>query len=102
VLKTIWRIDVMKFRSELLYKEVYVENLKVGIVTDIVMDAEEWKITHFEVELSKEASKELLGAKGKFLNVLSISAVAPASKWSNSRVDLQVSKAQLHMYLRPP
>jgi sporulation protein YlmC with PRC-barrel domain len=92
----------MKFRSELLYKEVYVEDLKVGIVTDVIMDGEEWKVTHLVVELSKEASKELLGAKGKFLNNLSISAVEPASKWSNSRVTLQVSKSQLHMYLRPP
>ena len=94
----------MKFRSELLYKEVYVENLKVGIITDVILDAEEWKLTHLEIKLNNEAAKELLGAKGSFNNILAISAVGPASKCctSKNRVELQVSKGQLHMYLRPP
>ena len=94
----------MKFRYELLYKEVYIEKLKVGIITDVILDAEEWKLTHLEIKLTNEAAKELLGAKGSFNNILAIKAVAPASKWSSSknRVELQVSKAQLHMYLRPP
>jgi sporulation protein YlmC with PRC-barrel domain len=96
-------VDSMKFRYELLYKEVYCENLKVGIVTDVIIDAEEWKITHLEIKLTKEASKEILGAKKSFINILAISAVAPASKnTSKDRVELQVSKGQLHMYLRPP
>ena len=93
----------MKFRYELLYKEVYCENLKVGIITDIILDPEEWKITHFAIKMTKEAAKELLGAKSEIYNNLSISAFRPASKSSsNNRVDLQVSKGQLHMYLRPP
>jgi len=93
----------MKFRYELLYREVYCENLKVGIVTDVIIDAEEWKITHLAIKLTKEASNEILGAKKSFYNVLAISAVAPASKsTSKDRVELKVSKSQLHMYLRPP
>ncbi len=94
----------MKFRDELMYKEVYVENLKLGIITDVIIDAEEWKLTHLEIQLTKEASKEILGAKKSFKNILAISAVGPASKCctSKSRLDLQVSKGQLHLYLRPP
>jgi hypothetical protein len=94
----------MKFRPELLYKEVYVENLKVGIITDIVLDPEEWKATHFEIELTKEAAKEVLGAKNSFKNNLAITAVGPASKCctSKNRIDLQVSKGQLRIYLTPP
>jgi sporulation protein YlmC with PRC-barrel domain len=97
-------IGVMKFRYELLYKEVYVEDLKVGIVTDIILDAEEWKITHLALKLTDEAAKELLGAKGSFYNNLAIKAVGPASKscTKKDRIDLQVSKGQVHMYLRPP
>ena len=84
-------------------KDVYVENFEVGKVKDVIMDEEEWKITHLEIELTKEAAKELLGAKTSFRNVLAISAVGPASKCctSRNRVDLQVSKGQLHIYLRP-
>jgi sporulation protein YlmC with PRC-barrel domain len=94
----------MNFRYELLYKEIYVENLKVGIVTDVIIDSEEWKITHFEIELTKEAAKEIIGVNSKFKNLLAISAVGPASKCctSKNRVDLQVSKGQLHIYLKPP
>jgi sporulation protein YlmC with PRC-barrel domain len=90
--------------SEIIDKEVYVENFKIGTVKDAIMDAEEWKMTHLEIELTKEAAKELLGAKSSFRNVLAISAVGPASKCctSKNRIDLQVSKGQLHIYLRPP
>jgi sporulation protein YlmC with PRC-barrel domain len=89
----------MKFRYELLYKDVYCEDLKVGIITDIIIDSEDWKITHLAIKMTKEATKEILGAKESFYNNLAISAVAPSSK---DRVELKVSKAQLHMYLRPP
>ena len=94
----------MKFRYELLYKEVYVEDLKLGIITDVILDAEEWKITHLAIKMTKEATKEILGAKKSFYNTLAISAVGPASKCCTSpnRVNLQISKGQLHLYLRPP
>ncbi len=90
--------------SELIDKEVYVEAFKVGKVKDVHLDAEKWNVTHLEVELTKEAAKELLGAKTAFRNTLAISAVGPASKCCTSmnRIDLQVSKGQLHIYLRPP
>jgi sporulation protein YlmC with PRC-barrel domain len=93
----------MKF-SELIGKEVYCGGLRVGKVTDIFVDGEEWKISHFEIELRKEAAFELLGVKSTFKNILAISAVGPASKsiTKDSGVDLQVARGQLRIYLRPP
>jgi sporulation protein YlmC with PRC-barrel domain len=90
--------------SELIGKEVYCEGLRVGKITDVLVDGEEWKITHFEIELKREAAYELLGVKSSFKNVLAISAVGPASKAiiKDSGVDLQVSRGQLRIYLRPP
>jgi sporulation protein YlmC with PRC-barrel domain len=93
----------MKF-SELIGKEVYCEGLRVGKITNILVDGEEWKITHFEIELRKEAAFEILGVKSAFKNVLAISAVGPASKaiTKDSGLDLQVARGQLRIYLRPP
>jgi sporulation protein YlmC with PRC-barrel domain len=93
----------MKFR-ELIGKELYCEGLRLGRITDVIIDGEEWKITHFEVELRKEAAFELLGVKSTVNNVLAISAVGPASKaiTKDSGIDLQVSRGQLRIYLRPP
>lgn len=93
----------MKYR-ELVGKEVFCEGLKVGKITDILIDGEEWKVTHFEIELKKEAAFELLGVKSSFKNLLAISAVGPASKaiTKDTGVDLQVSRGQLRIYLRPP
>jgi sporulation protein YlmC with PRC-barrel domain len=90
--------------SELIDKEVYVESFRIGKVKDVHVDGEDWKVTHLEIDLTKEAAKELLGAKSSFRNVLAISAVGPASKCCTTigRIDLQVSKGQLHIYLRPP
>ena len=93
----------MKF-SELIGKEVYCEGLRVGKITNILVDGEEWKITHFEIELRKEAAFEILGVKSAFKNVLAISAVGPASKaiTKDTGIDLQVARGQLRIYLRPP
>jgi sporulation protein YlmC with PRC-barrel domain len=90
--------------SELIGKEVYCEGLRVGKITDVLVDGEEWKITHFEIELRREAAYELVGVKSTFKNVLAISAVGPASKamTKESGIDLQVARGQLRIYLRPP
>ena len=92
----------MRF-SELIGKEVYCENMKIGKITNIIVDEEEWKITHFEIELRKEAAFEILGVKSTVKNILAISAVGPASKaTTKDRIDLQVAIGQLRIYLRPP
>lgn len=92
----------MKF-TELIDKKVYAEDYFVGKVKDVYVDEEEWKITHLEVELTKEAAKELLGARTAFRNSLAISALG---KWpdccTNDQIKLGVSKGQLNLYLRPP
>lgn len=93
----------MKF-NELIGKEVYCEGLRIGKITNVIIDGEEWKVTHFEIELRKEAAYELVGVKSTFKNLLAISAVGPASKamTKESGIDLQVSRGQLRIYLRPP
>ncbi len=93
----------MKY-NELIGKELFCEGMRVGKIINIIIDGEEWKITHFEVELRKEAAFELLGVKSTVRNVLAISAVGPASKAisKDGGVDLQVARGQLRIYLRPP
>jgi sporulation protein YlmC with PRC-barrel domain len=92
----------LKF-SELIGKEVFCENMKIGKITNIIVDGEEWKITHFEIELKKEAAFEILGVKSTVKNTLAISAVGPASKaMAKGGIDLQVALGQLRIYLRPP
>ncbi len=89
--------------NELIGKEVFCENRKIGKITNIIVDGEEWKITHFEIELRKEAAFEILGVKSTVKNVLAISAVGPASKaMTKGGIDLQVALGQLRIYLRPP
>jgi sporulation protein YlmC with PRC-barrel domain len=90
--------------NELIGKEVYCEGLRIGKITNVLIDGEEWKVTHFEIELRKEAAYELVGVKSTFKNLLAISAVGPASKamTKESGIDLQVSRGQLRIYLRPP
>jgi sporulation protein YlmC with PRC-barrel domain len=92
----------LKF-GEIIDKKVYTGDYFVGKVKDLYVDEEEWKITHLEVELTKEAANELLGAKTAFRNSLAISALG---KWpdccSNDQIKLGVTKGQLNIYLRPP
>ncbi len=91
----------LKF-DEIIDKEVYARDYFVGKVKDLLFD-DDWKITHLEVELSKEAAKELLGARTAFRNTLSVSALG---KWPdccvNGKIVLGVTKGQLNIYLRPP
>ena len=92
----------MKFR-ELIGRDLYCEGAKIGKILDVIIDGEEWKITHFEVELRKEAAFEILGVKSTVKNVLAISAVGPASKsMTKSGINLQAALGQLRIYLRPP
>ena len=54
--------------SELKYKDVIVENQKIGEVRDVIIDTDEWKVTHLIVDLTKEAVKEILGSPKGMLN----------------------------------
>ncbi len=92
----------MKF-SQLIDKSVWTEDLEVGKIRDAIVDSAEWRMTHLEVQLRKEASKEILGAKKSFRNLLSVSALRKEPECFSERgIELQVSKAQLRIYLKPP
>ena len=92
----------MKSR-EFLDKDVFVEDEKIGEVKEIEIDPEEWKVTHLEVELEKDVAESVLGVKkGGVRNMLAISALKKGdARWTDKGLNLKVSKAQLHMYLRP-
>jgi sporulation protein YlmC with PRC-barrel domain len=89
--------------KDLLDKDVFVLDEKIGKVKEIEVDPENWKITHLEIELEKHTAETVLGAKkGGVLNRLAVSALEKgSSRWSDKGLHLKVSKEQLHMYLRP-
>jgi len=92
--------------NELLNQEVFVDEEKIAKVKDVVIDTDLWKITHLVVELTKEASEDILGATPAMtrsaLNTLAISALEKGVACCTSKgVEIKVSKKQLHIYLRP-
>lgn len=92
--------------GELVNQDVFVDNEKVAKVRDLIFDSEEWKITHLVIELTKEATEDILGATPALtrsaLNTLAISALEKgAACCTDMGVEIKVSKKQLHIYLRP-
>ncbi len=89
--------------SELKEQSVFAEGKKIGEIEDVYIDPEGWEVTHLEVKLTKEAAHEILGAKTSIRNALAISALKEGKACCNEKgLSLEVSKAQLHIYLRPP
>jgi sporulation protein YlmC with PRC-barrel domain len=88
----------LKF-SKLIDEDVFIEDQKFGKIKDVYINVETWEITHFEILITKEAAYELLGARTAIRNSLAITAL---KKGVDDRVEIQVSKGQVHMYLRPP
>jgi archaeosine-15-forming tRNA-guanine transglycosylase len=71
-------------------------------VKDVIIDPEEWKITHLVVELSKDAAEEILGVGKSVLNRIALSALEKGTACCTSKgVEIKVSKKQLRIYLRP-
>lgn len=91
--------------TELKDQDVFVDNQKIAEVKDLVIDTDEWKITHLEIELTKEAAEEILGAAFAYKSVRNRLAVSSLEKGvaccTDKGVEIRVSKGQLHMYLRP-
>ena len=89
--------------SELIDKDVFALDKKIGKVKGLEVDPEEWKITHLEIELKKDIAESVLGAKKggvrNMLNVLSLEK--GTARWADNALHLKVPKDQLHMYLRP-
>lgn len=83
-------------------KDVFALDEKIGEVKEIEIDPEDWKVNHLEVQLTKEAANEILGAKMSIRNMLAISALEKGvARWTEAGLHIRVSKDQLHMYLRP-
>ena len=92
----------MKF-TDLIDENVFAQGQKIGTVKDVYIDSEKWEITHFEIQLTKEAAYEILGAKTPIRNSLAISALRKGTACCTDKgVEIKLSKAQLHIYLRPP
>jgi len=89
--------------KEFMGKDVFALNEKIGEVKELGIDPEDWKITHLEIELTKDIAESVLGArKGGVRNMLAISALEKGvARWTEQGLHLKVSKDQLHMYLRP-
>ena len=89
--------------KEFIDKDVFALDEKIGQVKELGIDPEEWKITHLEIELTKDVAESVLGAKkGGVRNMLAISALEKGvARWTDKGSTLKSSKDQLHMYLRP-
>ena len=96
-------MGVKKIKSiDILNLDIFVESMKIGKVKGVVIDPEEWKLTHLEVELTKEAANEILGAKKVIRNKLAISALQKGKACCTEKgVIIKVSPKQLPIYLRP-
>ncbi len=78
----------------------------VGKVKDIILDTDEWNVTHLEIELNKEAAEQILGVKpamfGSLRHTLAISALEKGALCCTELgINLKVTKDQLSLYLRP-
>jgi len=86
---------------ELLDKNVFVDDEKIAKIKDVIIDTDEWKITHLEIELNKKAANEIVGVKKEVRNTLAISALEKGMACcSDVGVEIKVSKGQLPIYLR--
>ena len=84
---------------DIRWKKVICEDLTVGEVKEIIIDPSTWKVTHLEVDLSKEAAELAFGArKGGIRNFLAVSSIGKVNK----AIKLKVKKGQLQIYLKPP
>lgn len=97
---------MLKFNQLVEQIVVGANGFVVGKVKDVVIDPEEWKITHLEVELTKEASKQILGVTPALFdlprNTLAISALEKGAVCCTEKgITLKVTKDQLALYLRP-
>ena len=95
--------EVNRIKSlELIDSPIYVEDMKLGKIKGVIIDPKEWKLTHLEIEITKEAAKEILGAKTSIRNKLAISALQKGEDCCNEKgVIIKVTKNQLKVYLRP-
>jgi sporulation protein YlmC with PRC-barrel domain len=89
--------------KEFIDQDVYLEDEKIGKVKEIGIDPEDWKVTHVEIELTKDVAESVLGArKGGVRNMLATSALEEGvARWTERGLNIKVPKTQLHAYLKP-
>jgi sporulation protein YlmC with PRC-barrel domain len=89
--------------KEFMDKDVFALDEKIGKIKEVEVDANEWKVTHLEVELDKNVAESVLGAKkGGVRNMLNVSALEKGTGiWTDNGLHLKVAKDNLHMYLKP-
>jgi hypothetical protein len=89
--------------KEFMDKDVFALDEKIGKIKEMEVDANEWKVTHLEVELDKNVAESVLGAKkGGVRNNLNVSALEKGTGvWTDNGLHLKVAKDKLHMYLSP-
>jgi len=76
--------------------------MKIGKIKGVILNPEKWALTHLEVELTKEAANEILGAKNATRNRLAITALQKGKACCTEKgVTIKVSMKQLPIYLRP-
>ena len=89
--------------SELKNQEVFLQNQKIGYVEDLYYNPKDWTITHFEIRFTQDAGYEILGSKLPIRNMVDILALKEGSACCTFRgLEIDLSKTQLHEYLRPP
>jgi sporulation protein YlmC with PRC-barrel domain len=85
--------------KDVRWKKVVSEDLTVGEVKEVIIDPSNWRITHLELELTKEAAELALGIKKAGIrNLLAVSAIGKMGK----TIKLKAKKGQLHIYLKAP
>jgi len=89
--------------KDFMDKDVFALDEKIGKIKEIEVDANEWKVTHLEVELDKAVAESVLGAKkGGVHNMLNLSALEKGTgMWMDNGLHLKDAKDKLHMYLSP-
>jgi len=100
-----FRIGQVKTMESKEFKnaDIFAQDEKIGEVKEININPDDWEITHLDIELTKDAAESILGAKKRGVhNMLAISALKKdGARWTERGLNIKVSKAQLHMYLKP-
>ena len=80
--------------KEFLDKDVYAEDEKIGKVKEIEINLENWKVTHLEIELTRDAAESVLGAKkGGVRNMLDTRALeSEVARWTDKGLNIRSQK----------
>lgn len=87
---------------DIINADLFVENTKIGKVKGVIIDPEKWTLTHLEVELTKDAAKEILGVNKSIRNRMAITALQKGKACCTEKgLTIKVSMKQMPIYLRP-